>query len=199
MRRQRKSTRDGFRQAMRVAGASLSAMVLAFCAAAAPARAQSDVMRSYLRIEIAGRPMTNIVLNQKYFGWLAIEAVNAISDLPVPNEKSHVASYDPSWHPKEKDGRPWTDFHGILQSGRAGSGRISFGAGDNGGLEPLIDAQKRKLLIASAELDLYDDDSGKLIGKYLIKGIRVLSVEDVQASACAMYEITMRFQSVQKI
>jgi len=174
-------------------------MVLALCAAAAPARAQSDVARSYLRIEIAGRPMTNIVLNQKYFGWLAIEAVNAKSDLPVPNEKSHVASYDPSWHPKEKDGRPWTDFQGILQSGRAGSGRISFGAGDNGGLEPLIDAQKHKSLIASAELDLYDDDSGKLIGKYLIKGIHVLSVEDVQASACAMYEITMRFRSAQKI
>ena len=199
MQLQCKSICGGSRRDTRAVTAPLVAMVLALCAAAAPARSQSDVKRSYLRIEIAGRPMTNIVLNQKYFGWLAIEYVDAKSDAPVPNEKSHPASLDPSWHPNEKDGRPWTDFPAILRSGRASSGRFSFGAGDNGGLEPLIGAQKHKSLIASAELDLYDDDSGKLIGKYLIKGIHVLSVEDVQASACAVYEITMRFQSVQKI
>ena len=125
--------------------------------------------------------------------------MDAKSDAPVPNEKSHASPNDPSWHPNEKDGRPWTDFQAILHSGRAGSGRFSFGAGDNGGLEPLIDAQKHKSLIASAELDLYDDDSGKLIGKYRIKGIHVLSLEDVKASACAMYEINMSFQSVEKI
>ena len=55
------------------------------------------------------------------------------------------------------------------------------------------------MLIASAELDLYDRDSHALIGKYRIKGIHVLSLVDVQASACAMYVITMRFESVQKI
>jgi hypothetical protein len=177
---------------------SLVVLVLALGGTATPARAQSDG-HSYLHIEIAGRSMTNVVLDEKYTGWLAVEDVDAKSDAPVSNEKKHAADYDPSWHPNEKDGRPWTDFPVMLRSGRAGSGRFSFGAGDSGGLEPLIDAQKRKLLIASAELDLYDRDSGALIGKYRIKGIRVLSLENVQASACAMYEITMRFQSVQKI
>lgn len=195
---QRKLARDGSRRAMRAVVVPLAAIVLASFGAAAPVRAQSDG-HSYLHIEVAGRPMTNVVLDEKYTGWLAIEDVDAKSDSPVPNEKSHAEDYDPSWHPNEKDGRPWTDFPVILRSGRAGSGRFSFGAGDSGGLEPLIDAQKRKLLIASAELDLYDRDSHALIGKYRIKGIHVLSLVDVQASACAMYLITMRFESVQKI
>jgi hypothetical protein len=190
--------RESSRRATRAAGTPLAAIVLVFCAAAAPARAPAD-RYSYLRIEIAGHPITNIAFNEKYRGWLQIEGVDAKSDAPVPNEKSHASPTDPSWHPNEKDGRPWTDFQGILQSGRAGSGRISFGAGDNGGLDPLIDAQNHKSLIASAELALYDSNSGAFIGKYRIKGIHVLSLEDVKASACAMYEITMSFQSVEKI
>ena len=198
MRLQPRSICNGSRRAMRAVVMPLASTVLAFCAAAAPARAQSDG-HSYLRIVIAGHSMTNVVLDEKYAGWLAIEDVDAKSDAPVPNEEGHASSYDPSWHPNEKDGRPWTDFPAILRSGRAGSGRFSFGAGDSGGLDPLIDAQKRKSLIASAELDLYDRDSGALIGKYRIKGVHVLSLENVQASACAMYEITMRFQSVEKI
>jgi hypothetical protein len=172
MRVQRKSACDASRRAIRAAIVPLAVVVFACAGPAAPARAQSD-----------GHS----------------EDVDAKSDAPVPNEKKHAADYDPSWHPNEKDGRPWTDFPVILRSGRAGSGRFSLGAGDSGGLEPLIDAQKRKSLIASAELDLYDRDSHALIGKYRIKGIQVLSLKDVQASACAMYEITMSFQSVQKI
>ena len=198
MRVQRKSACDASRRAIRAAIVPLAVVVFACAGPAAPARAQSDG-HSYLHIEIAGHSMTNVVLDEKYTGWLAIEDVDAKSDAPVPNEKKHAADYDPSWRPNEKDGRPWTDFPVILRSGRAGSGRFSFGAGDSGGLEPLIDAQKRKSLIASAELDLYDRDSHALIGKYRIKGIQVLSLKDVQASACAMYEITMSFQSVQKI
>lgn len=198
MQTQRKSTCDTSRRAIRAAVVPLAAVALAFCAGAAPARAQAD-RYSYLRIEIAGHPITNIPFDAKYPGWLQIEGVDAKSDAPVPDEKRHRSPTDPSWHPNEKDGRPWTTFQAILRSGRGSSGRFSFAAADNGLLEPLFDAQKHKSPIASAELDLYDDDSGKLIGKYLIKGIHVLSVEDVQASACAMYEITMRFQSVQKI
>jgi hypothetical protein len=190
--------REGSRRAMRAVGAPLAAIVLAFCAAAPPARAQYDG-HSYLRIKVAGHPIRNYVQNEKYTGWLQIEAVDAKSDAPVPNEKSHVSPADPSWHPNEKDGRPWTDFPAILRSGRAGSGRFSFGAGDGGEMKPLFDAQKHKSLIPSAELDLYDEDGGALIGKYLIKGIHVLSLEDVKASACAMYEINMSFQSVEKI
>jgi hypothetical protein len=181
-----------------VAPLALLALALALGGTATPASAQAD-RYSYLRIEIAGHPVTNIVFNEKYPGWLQIEGVDAKSDAPVPNEKSHASRTDPSWHPNEKDGRPWTTFQAILRSGRAGSGRFSFAAGDSGGMDPLIDAQKHKSLIASAELDLYDENSGAFIGKYRIKGIHVLSLEDVKASACAMYEINMSFQSVEKI
>jgi hypothetical protein len=195
---QRKSTCDGFRRGTRTVTMPLVALVLALGGTATPARAQAD-RYSYLRIEISGHPITNIPFNAKCPGWLQIEGVDAKSDAPVSDEKSHPSPTDPSWHPNEKDGRSWTTFQAILRSGRGGSGRFSFAAGDNGLLEPLIDAQKHKSLIASAELDLYDQVSGKLIGKYRIKGIHVLSLEDVKASACAMYEINMSFQSVQKI
>jgi hypothetical protein len=189
---------ESSRRTMRSTGVPLAAMVLAFCVAASPARAQSDG-HSYLRIKIGGHTITNYVEYKKYAGWLQIEGVDAKSDAPVPNEKSHASPTDSSWHPNEKDGRPWTTFQAILRSGRAGSGRFSFAAGDSGGMDPLIDAQKHKSLIASAELDLYDEESGALIGKCRIKGIHVLSLEDVQASACAMYEINMSFQYVEKI
>jgi hypothetical protein len=198
MRLQRRSTCDGFRRAMCAVLVPLAAMVLTFCAAAAPARAQSDG-HSYLRIKIGGYTITNYVENKRYTGWLQIEGVGAKSDAPFADEKSHVSPTDPSWHPNEKDRRPWTDYAAIVHSGRTGSGRFSFGAEDGGEMQSLIDAQKHKSLIASAELDLYDEESGAFIGKYRIRGIHVLSLEDVQASACAMYEITMSFRSVQKI
>jgi hypothetical protein len=104
---------------MRAVVVPLAAILLAFCAATTPARAQAD-RYSYLRIEIAGHPITNILFNEKYAGWLQIEGVDAKSDAPVPNERSHASPTDPSWHPNEKDGRPWTTFQAILRSGRSG-------------------------------------------------------------------------------
>jgi hypothetical protein len=195
MRFQRKLTRDGSRRAIRAVIVPLAAIVLTFCAAAAPARAQSDGF-SYLHIEIAGHPVTNMAWNEKYKGWLQIEAVEASSDAPNAGAGSGAAKSG-SW--LENDGRRWNVFPAILDSGRAGAGRLGFGIDDSRSLEPLRDAQKRKSLIASAELDYYDEVSGTFIGKYRLKGIRVLSLENAPASACPMYELTIRFQSVEKI
>jgi len=176
---------------IRLAAEMLLAIAAAFGSFAAPARAQSDG-HSFLRMEIAGRPITNLVLNQKYAGWLQVEGVRAIvaSREAVPGDATHKT--------KTADDR-WSNLSVILRSGHARAGKIRFGSGDDGGLEPLIDAQEHKSLLASADLDLYDESSGAFIGKYRLKGIRVLSLEDVQASACAMYEITMSFQSVEKM
>jgi hypothetical protein len=176
---------------IRLAAEMLLAIAAAFGSFAAPARAQSDG-HSFLRMEIAGRPITNLVLNQKHAGWLQVEGVRAIvaSREVVPGDATHKT--------KTADDR-WSNLSVILRSGHARAGKIRFGAGDDGGLEPLIDAQEHKSLLASADLDLYDESSGAFIGKYRLKGIRVLSLEDVKASACAMYEITMSFQSVEKM
>jgi hypothetical protein len=189
--------RESSRRAMRAAGAPLAAIVLAFCAAAAPARGQSDGF-SFLRIEIAGHNVTNTVWKEKYKGWLQIEAVEAGSDAPDARAGSGAAPSG-SWQESDKDGRRWTDFAVILHSGRAGAGRLSFGFDDPGALEPLREAQKHKSLIASAELDYYDMESGAFIGKYRLRGIRVLSLEHAPPSACPTYGLTMTFQSVEKI
>ena len=176
---------------IRLAAEMLLAIAAAFGSFAAPARAQSDG-HSFLRMEIAGRPITNLVLNQKYAGWLQVEGERAIvaSREVVPGDATHKT--------KTADDR-WSNLSVILRSGHARAGKIRFGAGDDGGLEPLIDAQEHKSLLASADLDLYDESSDAFIDKYRLKGIRVLSLEDVKASACAMYEITMSFQSVEKM
>jgi hypothetical protein len=194
MRLQRKSTCDGSRRAMRAVIVPLAAILLAFCAATTPARAQSDGF-SHLRIEIAGHPVASLTWNEKYKGWLQIEGVVASSDARNAGAGSG-ASPRGSWM---EDGRRWTDFSSILNSGRAGAGRLSFGIDDTGSVKPLIDAQKHKSLIASAELDYYDGNSGTFIGKYRLKGIRVLSLETAPPSACPEYELTISFQSVEKI
>jgi hypothetical protein len=56
-----------------------------------------------------------------------------------------------------------------MKSGHHGSGTLSFGVGDNGGLGPLLAAQKNGTIIPSADLDLFSDyGKGRtLIGKYL--------------------------------
>jgi hypothetical protein len=186
-----------------ISSAALSLLRIAaalFCFAH-PALAQSDG-HSYMRLEISGHPMTNLVLDEKYQGWLAIEAVRAtiIQSSPRATEvgsKDEVPG-DTAQKTKSANDR-WSNLPAILQSGHAHAGKIRFGAGDSGGLEPLLDAQKRKTLLASADIDLYDESSGTFVGKYQLKGIRVLSLEDVKASACAMYEITMSFQSARKV
>ena len=177
---------------------SLAAIATGLSCFAPQARAQSDG-HSYLRLEISGRPMTNLVLDQKYQGWLAIEAVRATT-IQSPGEvasKDGVPGDKAQKTPRAND--RWSSLPAILRSGHAHAGKIRFGAGDSGDLEPLLEAQKRRFLLASADLDLYDESSGAFVGKYQLKSIRVLSLEDVKASACAMYEITMSFQSAQKV
>jgi len=184
------------------AALSLAAIVAAHFCFAHPALAQSDG-HSYMRLEISGHPMTNLVVDEKYQGWLAIEGVRASTTQSPHRATGAVGSKDEvpgdTVQKTKKANDPWSSLPVILQSGHAHAGKIRFGAGDSGGLEPLLDAQKRRSLLASADLDLYDESSGTLVGKYRLKGIRVLSLEDVKASACAMYEITMSFQSAQKV
>jgi hypothetical protein len=144
---------------------------------------------SYLRMEISGKPITNIVVDEKHQGWLQISSVRATALQSDANANASSA----------KPASKWTALPAILRAGRVGRGKIRFGAGDSGGLDPLIEAQKHGSPVESAELDLYDESSGKFIGKYKLKNIRVLSLEDVPASACAMYEITMSFESANKM
>jgi hypothetical protein len=179
---------------MRAAAMPLAAIVLTFWAAAAPARAQYDPS-SYLRIEIAGHQVASSPWKEKYEGWLQIEAVEASSDA-LNAKAGSGAGPSGSW---EESGRRWTVFPAILHSGRACSGRLSFGIDDSASLEPLREAQKHKSLIASAELDYYDENSGTFIGKYRVKGIRVFSLENATPGACPEYELTISFQSVEKI
>ena len=49
-----------------------------------------------------------------------------------------------------------------------------------------------------AELELYDEDKNVLIGRYKLTGIRILSLENVPASACAMSEVTLSFRAIEK-
>jgi hypothetical protein len=173
------------------------AAISVLLAVAALSFAQS-VGYSYLRIDVAGRHITNIMVNEKYAGWLQIGGVEARPDSPNARVSGPATPSD-FWHALGKDGNRWTKLPAILHAGRADAGKLSFGVGDNGGLGPLIDAQKHKSVISAAELDLYDSESGAFIGKYRINGVRVLSLEDVQSSACPMYEITISFLSVEKI
>ncbi len=122
MRLQRRSACNASRGAIRAVIVPLAAIVLAFCAAAAPARAQS-----YLRIEIAGHPVTSSPWNEKYKGWLQIEAVEASSDALNAKAGSGAAPSG-SW---EESGRRWAVFPAILHSGRATAGRLSFGIDDS--------------------------------------------------------------------
>jgi hypothetical protein len=194
MRLQDKSTCNGSRRAACAVVVPLATMLFAFAGAAAPARAQSDPY-SYLRIEIAGHPVITMGWKEKYKGWLQIEDVEASSNA-LNAKAGSGAALSGSW---EESGRRWTVFAAILHSGRAGAGRLSFGIDDSADREPLRDAQKHKSLIASAELDYYDENSGTFIGKYRLKGIRVLSLENAPPPACPEYELTISFQSVEKL
>jgi hypothetical protein len=147
--------------------------------------------RSYLHISIGDRVLTNFAGNQEYQrgGWLAIDSVFVKSAA-----KRHNADGSADRVPKG-----WALLSAEMKSGRHGPGTLSFGVGDSGGLEPLFAAQKSGTIIRSADLDLFPDydERGTLIGRYLIKRIRIVAVEDVPASACGKYEVTMRFQSIE--
>jgi hypothetical protein len=55
-----------------------------------------------------------------------------------------------------------------------------------------------KYTVPEAELDFYDLDTAKFVGKYEVRGIRVLSLENAAASACPMYDVTLSFRSIGK-
>ena len=167
---------------------------------ASPAGSQ-EYGYSYLRMEVAGHTIRNFVQNEKYStGWLGIEGVELQRLAPVVDS---AAQPEPPVEAvktakEQKADNPWLKFPAALRSGRSGPGKLRFGAGDSGGLEPLFDAQNQKSVIPEAELDFYTEQNPKFVGIFKIKGIRILSLEDMPASACGAYVITFSFKSIAK-
>ena len=151
----------------------------------------ADDGHSYIRIMIGDHVLRNLVINGEYQkgSWLAIESV-----LVKSTGQTHDAGGNTDRLPKG-----WGLLSAEMKSGHHGPGTLSFGVGDNGGLGPLLAAQKNGTIIPSADLDLFPDyDEGHTrIGKYRIKGIRIVAAEDVRASACGMYDVKVRFQSIE--
>jgi hypothetical protein len=151
----------------------------------------TDDGHSYIHIVIGDHVLRNIVENEEYKngGWLAVESV-----LVKRTGQTHDSDGNTDRLPKG-----WGFLSAEMKSGHHGPGTLSFGVGDNGGLTPLFSAQKNGTIIPSADLDLFPDyGKGRtLIGKYLIKRIRIVAVEDVPVSACGMYDVTVRFQSIE--
>jgi hypothetical protein len=145
---------------------------------------------SYMHITIGDHVLTNLFRNDEYQnGWLAVELV-----LVKNKGQAHASGGNTAGLPKG-----WGLLSAEMKSGHHGPGTLSFGVGDNGGLDPLLAAQKNGTVIAFADLDLFPNygEGRTLIGKYRIKGIRIVTVEDVPASACGMYDVTLRFQSIE--
>jgi hypothetical protein len=155
------------------------------------AQDSADDGHSYMHITIGDHVLTNFVGNDEYQkgGWLAVELV-----LVKNTGQTHAAGGNTAGLPKG-----WGLLSAEMKSGHHGPGTLSFGVGDNGGLDPLLAAQKNGTVIPSADLDLFPNygEGRTLIGKYLIKRIRIVAVEDVPTSACGMYEVTVRFQSIE--
>jgi len=150
-----------------------------------------DDGHSYMHLTIGDRVLTNFVQNEEYQkrDWLSVEEV-----LVKSTGQTHAAGGATRRPPKG-----WEFLSAEMKSGHHGPGTLSFDVGDNGGLGPLFAAQKNGTIIPSADLDLFPDyDEGHTrIGKYRIKGIRIVAVEDVRASACGMYDVKVRFQSIE--
>jgi hypothetical protein len=151
-----------------------------------------DDGHSYMHITIGDHVLTNIFENEEYQkgDWLSVENI-----LVKSTGQTHAAARATRRIPKG-----WELLSVELKSGHHGPGTLSFGVGDNGGLGPLLAAQRNGAIIRSADLDLFPDygEGGTRIGKYRIKGIRIVAVEDVPAVACGMYDVTVRFQSIER-
>jgi hypothetical protein len=152
----------------------------------------ADDGHSYIHILIGDHALTNLFGNGEYGkgGWLAVDSVLV---------KKTGQTHDPSGRTPDQLPKGWGPLSDEMKSGHHGPGTLSFGVGDNGGLSPLLAAQKNGTIIPSADLDLFPDygKGSTLIGKYLIKRIRIIAVEDVPASACGMFDVTVRFQSIE--
>jgi hypothetical protein len=150
----------------------------------------ADDGHSYMRIAIGDHVLTNSVRNEEYQkgGWLAVESVL----VKTPGRAQTEA--------EATEGKPrgWRLLSAEMKSGHHGPGTLQFGVGDNGALDPLLAAQKSGAVVPSADLDLFPDyGAGRaLVGKYRIKRIRIVAVENDPASACGMYDVTLRFQSI---
>jgi hypothetical protein len=170
----------------------LGAALLGFCSFAT---AQS-IAYSYLGIAISGQPVTNFVDQKKYIGWLRIEDPEV--RFAVPQNSSVARGRTASVKVATVNSSKWKSLVATLRSNESGPGQFRFGAGDDGGMAPLVKAQKQKTLVPDAELDLYNENTNQFVGKVRIKGVRVLSLRDVQASACPMYDVILSFQSIVK-
>jgi hypothetical protein len=152
----------------------------------------ADDGHSYIHIVIGDHALTNVFGNGEYGkgGWLSVDPVLV---------KTTGQTHGPSSRTPDQLPKGWELLSDEIKSGHHGPGTLSFGVGDNGGLEPLLAAQKNGTIIPSADLDLFPDyGRGRTrIGKYLIKRIRIVAVEDVPSSACGMYNVTVRFQSIE--
>jgi hypothetical protein len=170
----------------------------ALCLLMAPAARSQEVGYSYLRMDVNGHTISNFVPNEKYTGWLEILGLQAKSLSSITHSASQPELKADANKTVKPDSDGWTALSALLRSGRSGPGKLRFDAGDSGGMEPLFDAIKQKLVIPQAELDFYTEDTGKSVGRFKIKGIRILSLEDMPASACGAYIITLSFQSIAK-
>jgi hypothetical protein len=180
------------------AAATLTAHALAL---PLPARPQ-ELGYSYLAIEVGGHHITNFVEDKKYQGWLKLYVVEAHSLSPASRSISKCAPTEKaqaSLTREQEDAREgWISLADFMKSKPGSSGKIRFDAGDSGGMEPMFEAMTHKTIVPEADLVYYDFEKDIFIGKYKLKGIRILSLEDVRASACAMYEVTMSFRSITK-
>lgn len=152
---------------------------------AAAAQNNGELGYSYLRLVIDGKTMQNIGRKQEYRGWLMLHAIDARAfphEIHPPTEKYHPAG--------------WTSLDKFLRDGPKRSGELGFGVGDDGGLDPMLEAVKLKAVIPEADLDYYDFLANVFVGKHRLTGVRILSVQDMPASACAMYDVRIRFASI---
>jgi hypothetical protein len=181
--------------ASRESASCLAVLLASACLLAAlPTYSQSDY-HSYMRISINGHPVTNIVLDKAHRGWMGLEGIEGWRR----NAPGRSAATAASGAPRSKPGnsRKWTSLPLLLKPGLIGSGELRFEAGDDGeGLGPLIQAQKHKVRIPVAELDLYSDETNKIVGRYQVRQIRILSLEDASWSACPAFEVTLSFESI---
>ena len=152
---------------------------------AAAAQNAGELGYSYLKLIIDGKTMQNIERKREYRGWLMLDGIDARAlphEVHPPTETNHPAG--------------WTSLEKFLRDGPKRSGELDFGVGDDGGLDPMLEAVKRKAVIPEADLDYYDYEKNVLVGRYKLTGVRIISVENAAASACAMYDVQIRFESI---
>lgn len=167
-----------------------SVLLLLLLAFAASGRAQ-DEGYSYVQLIVNGHAATTMFSDRQHPGWMQVLNVEATLNDASKNAAGKTRKHLWAIHTLN-DGRT---FVFLSKSGRRGPGKLAFLAGDDGGLGPLVQAQKQKIRIPTAELDLYSE-TDRFIGRFRITGLRVLSLEPVQNFACPEDSLTLRFESI---